>query len=175
MRNIKFNPRDIRIDPGDTVRWENADSERHNAIGEDGKFETPIISKGESSQHTFNSPGKIDYFCSIHANMDGTITVGASGEGGGGGSGGGGSGGGSGGASGTGATSSGGSTGATLGGTGSLFGGTGSTFGGSSGTGGESSSSLPATGEDLFWLALLGYGVLMLGALLRLFVFSRES
>jgi LPXTG-motif cell wall-anchored protein len=170
MRNIKFNPRNITIDPGDTVRWENEDSEKHNAIGENGKFETPVIGKGESSQHTFNSAGRIKYFCSLHANMDGTITVGSSGGGGGGGSGGSGggrSGGGSGEASGGSAgTSSGGSIGATSGGAGSTF--------GSSSTGDGSSSSLPATGEDLPWLALLGYGVLALGALLRLFVFSRE-
>jgi len=171
MRNIKFNPRNITVDPGDTVRWENDDSERHNAIGEDGKFETPVISQGESSQHTFNSPGKIDYFCSLHANMDGTITVRGSGGGGGGGSGGGGGGSGDTG-NGAGGASTGGPTGDSTGSTGS----TGGTFtpSGSSATGGSSSSSLPATGEDLPWLALLGYGVLALGALLRLFVFSRE-
>jgi LPXTG-motif cell wall-anchored protein len=174
MRNIKFNPRDIAIDPGDTVRWENDDSEKHNAIGEDGKFETPVIGEGESSQHTFNSPGKIEYFCSLHANMDGTITVRGSGGGGGGsgGGGGGGSGGGGGGSddtsNGAGGASGGGSTGST-GSTGSIF-----TPSESSSPGGSSSSSLPATGEDLPWLALLGYGLLALGALLRLFVFSRE-
>ena len=85
MRNIKFNPRNITIDRGDTVTWENEDAERHNAIGEDNSFDTPVIDQGETSQHTFNNAGTIDYFCTLHANMEGTITVRGSGGGGGGG------------------------------------------------------------------------------------------
>jgi LPXTG-motif cell wall-anchored protein len=171
MRDNKFNPRNITIAVGDIVQWENQGKVEHNAIGDDDKFRTPTIGPGKTSQHTFSKAGKYPYFCSIHFGMKGKIQVGSSGGGGGGSGGGGdGSGGsGSGAANGTGGTSTPGSSSGSTGSTGS----TGS--GGSTATGGSaSSSSLPATGEDLPWLVAFGYAVLLIGALLRLFVFSRE-
>lgn len=159
MEDIKFKPRKVRIDPGDTVQWENRDEARHDAIGEDGSFDTPIIDRGETSSHTFASKGKYPYFCSIHEGMTGTIQVGASSSGGGGDGGGGG--GGSGGASsGSGGTAAGGSSSGTSSGTGS------SGFGSSSASG--NSSSLPSTGSELLWLGLIGYAMLAFGAFVRL-------
>jgi LPXTG-motif cell wall-anchored protein len=162
MRNIEFNPRNITIDPGDTVRWENADVEKHNALGKNGSFETPVIGKGESSEHTFKRAGDFPYFCSLHQGMTGTVTVAGSGSGGSG-SGGGGAGGTS---PGSGRTSTG-----SLGGTsaGSLGGTTGSGSGSTSGSG----SSLPATGQDLIWLALAGGALLTFGAALSLLLARR--
>ena len=164
MEDIEFKPRKIRIDPGDTVRWENRDEEKHDAIGEDGTFETPIIDQGETSSHTFSSRGKFPYFCSIHQGMTGTIQVGSSGGGGGGGSGG------SGGASsGTGAIGTGGDTS----GSSSGSGGTGGTDGfGASGASGTRSS-LASTGSKLLWLGLIGYGLVALGSFVRLAAIGR--
>jgi LPXTG-motif cell wall-anchored protein len=155
MRDIKFKPRNITIDPGDTVQWRNDDPERHNALGENGSFETPVIEEGETSSHTFDREGSYPYFCSLHAGMEGRITVGASSGGGSGGSGGGSGGGGSG----TGGTGGSGATGSST--AGSSTGSTGTTTSGSGST-----SSLPATGQDLVWLALIGAGLLTLGAAL---------
>jgi LPXTG-motif cell wall-anchored protein len=155
MRDIKFKPRNITIDPGDTVQWRNDDPERHNALGENGSFETPVIGEGETSSHTFNRKGSYPYFCSLHAGMEGRIAVGASSGGGSGGSGGGSGGGGSGtgGAGGSDATGSS-TAGLSIGSTG--------TTGTTSSSG--STSTLPATGSDLVWLALIGAGLLTLGA-----------
>jgi hypothetical protein len=158
MRNIEFKPRNIRIDVGDTVRWENEDDVPHDALGEKNSFETPIIDGGESSEHSFDEAGKYTYFCSIHEGMTGRIQVGSSSTGGGGGSGDTSSG--SGGTSGPGSTSSG-SSGTS---------GRGS-FGSSSSSG--TSSSLPATGSDLLWLGLIGYGLLAIGAFVRLGAIGR--
>lgn len=157
MRDIEFKPRNLTIDPGDTVRWENQESEPHNAIGENRSFETPVINEGETSEHTFQRSGDYPYFCSIHQGMDGTITVRGSGSNGSG-SGGSGSGGGSGGSgSGIGGTAASGTSG----------GGTTATGSGST-TGSGSSSSLPATGLDVLWLGLIGWGLLAFGAGLAL-------
>jgi LPXTG-motif cell wall-anchored protein len=150
MRDIKFKPRNITIDPGDTVQWRNDDPERHNALGENGSFETPVIAEDETSSHTFNRKGSYPYFCSLHAGMEGRITVGASSGGGSGDSGGGGSG--------TGAT------GATGSSTAGLSTGSTGTTGTTSTSGSGSTSTLPATGSDLVWLALIGAGLLTLGA-----------
>jgi LPXTG-motif cell wall-anchored protein len=157
MRNIEFKPRNITIDPGDTVQWRNEDPERHNALGENGSFETPVIEDGETSSHTFSQKGSYPYFCSLHAGMEARITVGASS--------GGGSGGGSSGGSGGGGSRTGGTGGTGSGTAGSSTGSTG-TSGTISSSGSGSTSSLPATGHDLVWLALIGAGLLTLGAAL---------
>jgi LPXTG-motif cell wall-anchored protein len=157
MRDIKFKPRNITIDPGDTVQWRNDDPERHNALGENGSFETPVIDEGETSSHTFDRKGSYPYFCSLHAGMTGKITVGASSGGGSGGSDGGSGGGGSetggfGGSRATGSSTAGSSTGSA------------GTTATTSTSGSGSTSTLPATGSDLVWLALIGAGLLTLGA-----------
>jgi len=164
MEGIEFKPRRITIDPGDTVEWENRDEARHDALGENGSFETPIIDRGETSSHTFDRKGRFPYFCSIHQGMTGTIQVGSSSRGGGGGGGEGSDSGGT--SSGSGGVAGGG----TSSGTSSATGGTGS-FGstGSSGT----SSSLPSTGSELLWLGLIGYALVAFGAFVRLAAVGR--
>jgi LPXTG-motif cell wall-anchored protein len=154
MRDLEFHPRRITVGVGDTVRWVNEDSEPHNATGKNGSFETETFNKGGEASHTFNRAGEFPYFCTIHAGMTGTIQVGRS-SGGGGGSGGGGSGGGG---SGTGGTSTSGT-------------GAGTTGFGSSSSG--TTSSLPATGHDVVWLALVGGALLTLGAALKLLAARR--
>jgi Copper binding proteins, plastocyanin/azurin family len=152
MRDIEFQPRNFTIDPGDTVRWENEDSEPHNAIGENQSFETPVIDQGESSEHTFQESGKFPYFCSIHSGMDGTITVRGSGSGGSG-------------SGGSGSEGNSGDTGSGTGGTAASGGSSGSSGTGSGSSGSGSNSNLPATGHDLLWLGLIGWGLMALGAL----------
>jgi plastocyanin len=143
MRDIKFKPHKITIGKGDTVEWKNEDEAKHDAIGEDGTFDTPVISKGETSSHTFTKSGSYPYFCSIHQGMDGKITVSSSSSGGGGGGGGSSTDNGSGGISGGGNS-------------------TGSSSLDSTSTG-SSTSSLASTGEDLVWMGLVGAALLWLG------------
>jgi plastocyanin len=147
MRNIKFNPRNITIDRGDTVRWENRDNEPHNAIARDDSFHTATFEAGGSASHTFRETGEFPYFCSIHQGMTGKVTVAGSGGGGGGGGTG----------SGSGATAA---PRGTSGGT--------SSFGSTDISG--RASSLPTTGHDIGWLVLAGAGLLTLGAAVRLLV-----
>lgn len=162
MRNIEFKPRNITIDVGDVVRWRNEDDVPHDALGRNNSFETPVIEGGETSQQSFDEGGRYPYFCSIHQGMTGTIQVGSSGTGAGGGSGSGDTSTGSGGSAAAGGTS----------GTG-IASGTGGTTGfGSSGSTGTTST-LPATGSDVLWLGLVGYGLLALGAFVRLGAIGR--
>jgi LPXTG-motif cell wall-anchored protein len=165
MRDIKFVPREITVDVGDTVTWTNEDSVDHNAIADDDSFRTPTFGEGESASVTIDQAGSFPYFCSLHANMEGRIsTTGSEPSEDGGGSGGGGSGGGSGSSSGDdplipGASGSGTSSGA----------GTGTDS--SSGTSGD--GSLPQTGADSVWLAVAGAWLLAVGAAVRAAVAGR--
>jgi plastocyanin len=67
---------------GNKIVWENQDTIPHTATSgtngkPDGKFDTSIISPGESADIKLDKvkAGEVDYFCSIHPYMTGKITV----------------------------------------------------------------------------------------------------
>ena len=89
---FRFNPSEITIPVGTTVRWVNRSEPRHTSTN-DPEWETPqavsILPAGamawrtpflrdtESATHTFTVPGEYQYFCETHGQygMTGTITV----------------------------------------------------------------------------------------------------
>ena len=89
VNNNFFNPEDIRINAGDTVRWTWNGSPHTvtsgNCCGSDNVFCSPsdancdnsaISGTGTVYTHTFNTPGFYPYFCRPHGDaMTGTITV----------------------------------------------------------------------------------------------------
>ncbi len=88
----KFNPADIRIDPGTTVRWVwGGYGSQHNVVEADGdqplddpSFESELVAEeGHEFTHTFEESGTYDYVCSVHLAQDmiGSIEV-VEGEGG---------------------------------------------------------------------------------------------
>jgi plastocyanin len=66
------NPGAVRV--GQKVAWRNADSISHTATG--SGFDTGAIAPGQTSAPvTFAAAGSIDYHCSIHPTMVGTLSV----------------------------------------------------------------------------------------------------
>jgi plastocyanin len=68
--------------PGSTITWKNEDSAIHTATSgkdatPDGKFDTSLISPGQSSKPIAmpNEPGEYSYFCTLHPWMTGVVTV----------------------------------------------------------------------------------------------------
>lgn len=78
---IYYDPQVIQIESGTAVVWENTDNAIHTVTsgsvdtGADGKFDSEMISAGGSFKHSFNAPGKVDYFCMLHPWMVGTVDV----------------------------------------------------------------------------------------------------
>ena len=90
--DYRFEPANITIKVGTTVKWINDSSNRHTAT-DDPNFEkkageaempngaepwtSPFLTGGESFSQTFKVPGKYRYFCRNHGQfgMEGTITV----------------------------------------------------------------------------------------------------
>lgn len=60
---------------GQTVTVTNDDTVGHTWTADDGEFDSGTLGEGESFEHTFDEAGEYDYFCSIHPQMAGTITV----------------------------------------------------------------------------------------------------
>ncbi len=65
------------------MTWTNSGSAPHSATGTGGTFDTGILDPAGSATITFNTPGTYSYFCSVHPDMTGTITVVAGDDGGG--------------------------------------------------------------------------------------------
>lgn len=76
MKDFKFDPKNATVKVGQTVTWTNEDSAPHNAVDEKGgAFKSELFNKGETYEFTAEKAGKIDYVCTIHPGMEGTLTV----------------------------------------------------------------------------------------------------
>jgi plastocyanin len=81
VRDNVFDPSAVTITVGETVTWMNTGSNPHNVRFTDrsaGDPQTPSSSPW-SVMRTFDAPGVFSYYCEVHANMTGTVTVNAGG------------------------------------------------------------------------------------------------
>ena len=80
VRNINFEPADIEVALGTTVTWVNEDVVNHTVTSgpagdPDGMFDEPLSSGGDDATITFDEAGTFDYYCDLHRNMVGSVTV----------------------------------------------------------------------------------------------------
>jgi plastocyanin len=81
MEGIAFNPPDVTVNVGDTVTWSNNEDVGHDVTKESGpgadfkSGEPGAMLRGDTFTQVFDAPGKIEYVCTVHANMTGTVTV----------------------------------------------------------------------------------------------------
>lgn len=73
--NRAFGPASISIATGSTVVWTNNDGEQHTVTERNGLFDSGRFGSGATFQRTFGSPGTYSYFCDLHPNMVGSVTV----------------------------------------------------------------------------------------------------
>lgn len=71
-----YRPPALEVAVGATVTWQNIDGDDdHTVTSTDGAFDSGVLPAGSAFEHTFLAPGTYPYFCAIHAEMKGTITV----------------------------------------------------------------------------------------------------
>jgi plastocyanin len=76
IQNFRFKPAHITIKRGTKVIWINKDTAPHTATANNGSsFHSPVLRKGQSYSHTFKTAGKWGYYCKIHPDMRGSVTV----------------------------------------------------------------------------------------------------
>jgi plastocyanin len=77
IEDFTFQPAHIQVSVGDTVTWEQGvDPEPHTATADDGSFDTGILEEaGATGEITFDTAGEFSYFCEIHPDMLGLVTV----------------------------------------------------------------------------------------------------
>ena len=72
----EFQPKGIAVNVGETITWTNADSVPHNAVAKEGEGpKSELLPKGKTYSFTPDSAGRIEYVCTIHPGMEGTIEV----------------------------------------------------------------------------------------------------
>ena len=71
-----FQPGQINVQPGTTVRWVNDGKHKHTITSDTGLFDSGDLPPGESYSATFITPGTYQYYCRHHKGMQGTIVVG---------------------------------------------------------------------------------------------------
>jgi plastocyanin/uncharacterized membrane protein len=75
IRQMRFNPPQLTVQPGDVVEWKNEDIFSHSATADDGSFDSGLIAPGRSWQTTIRGAGTIGFHCRPHPNMTGSLVV----------------------------------------------------------------------------------------------------
>jgi plastocyanin len=71
-----FQPNQITVSVGTTVRWTNSGRHHHTVTSDSGLWDSGELSSGESYGHTFTASGTYPYHCTIHAKeMRGVVIV----------------------------------------------------------------------------------------------------
>ena len=75
-----FSPNPIQVSVGSTVTWTNNDSVIHTVNSGtsptlSGLFSSPIMNPQDTFEYTFTEAGEVPYFCMLHPNMVGTVSV----------------------------------------------------------------------------------------------------
>ena len=76
QKNAQFSPHILPIVVGTTVEWPNHDEIYHNAfsMSEPKPFDLGLY-KDKTKQLTFDKPGRVDVYCSIHSTMHCIVLV----------------------------------------------------------------------------------------------------
>ena len=80
IENMRFEPADLTVRPGDTIVWVNHDLFPHTATATGGGFDSRPIDAGSSWQFTPRTPGEMAYVCTLHPTMKATVRVDAGSE-----------------------------------------------------------------------------------------------
>jgi plastocyanin len=77
QRGAMFTPNVMPVLVGTTVEWPNHDEIYHNvfSISEPKPFDLGLYKEPEVKRVTFDKPGRVEVFCSIHSAMNCTILV----------------------------------------------------------------------------------------------------
>ncbi len=70
-----YSPKVLDLRVGDTVVWTNRDLLVHTVTAESGEFDSKDIASGESWRYRISVPGEIDYLCTYHPTMVGSLHV----------------------------------------------------------------------------------------------------
>ncbi|MDQ3944638.1 MAG: plastocyanin/azurin family copper-binding protein [Actinomycetota bacterium] len=74
-----YTPGEVRIEPGEEVRWMNVGNQMHTVTSDDPDiedFDSGRLDKGKDFAHTFSEARTYRYHCEVHSSMKGVVQVG---------------------------------------------------------------------------------------------------
>jgi plastocyanin len=75
LTTTAYSPNPVTVAVGTTVVWTNNDSTVHTSVANNGAWNSGTINPGGTCSTTFSSAGTFSYYCTLHPNMVGTVTV----------------------------------------------------------------------------------------------------
>ncbi|HTQ99682.1 MAG TPA: cupredoxin family copper-binding protein [Candidatus Acidoferrum sp.] len=75
IKDYQFVPQDVTVPAGTKLTWVNKDDAPHNIVQKDIKLRSTALDTGDAWSFVVNESGTYTYFCSLHPEMTGTITV----------------------------------------------------------------------------------------------------
>lgn len=77
ISNFDYQPAEVMVSVGSTVRWTNYDLDYHTVTSEPGSgpLNSPAIQQNETWTYTFTTPGTYEYYCEPHPYMKGKVIV----------------------------------------------------------------------------------------------------
>ncbi|MGD0174622.1 MAG: cupredoxin domain-containing protein [Anaerolineales bacterium] len=75
IAGFAFDPANVTVKVGTTVRWTNQDSAVHSVTSDAGVWDSGSIAQGEMYTRVFDTVGTFAYHCGVHPSMKGTIIV----------------------------------------------------------------------------------------------------
>jgi plastocyanin len=75
-----YQPNPAQVSTGAPITWTNDDAQPHTVtsgenVTPDGNFDSGIMAPAATFEHTFTEAGEYPYFCLLHPNMVGTVSV----------------------------------------------------------------------------------------------------
>lgn len=76
MKNIAFTPKTVTVKVGTKITWSMDEPIPHDVVADSGAtFKSKILNEGQTFEYTPKKAGTIQYECTLHPGMVGTITV----------------------------------------------------------------------------------------------------
>ena len=73
--NFVFNPAELKVKTGTKVTWKNEDDIPHTVMAKGGVFRSKPLDTGDAFSFVFAKAGRVDYFCTLHPHMVGSVIV----------------------------------------------------------------------------------------------------
>ncbi len=73
--DFRFEPSEVTVAAGTTVRWENKDEAIHSVVDRELDVRSEDLAQRDTFERTFDEPGEHPYVCGIHDYMEGIVTV----------------------------------------------------------------------------------------------------
>ncbi|MBF6614691.1 MAG: cupredoxin domain-containing protein, partial [Chloroflexi bacterium] len=75
IKDFEFSPSVVTVAVGTKVTWTEVGPTEHNTVSKDRLWDSGIMAIGQTFSYTFTKTGVYNYWCTIHSEMLGQVTV----------------------------------------------------------------------------------------------------